>query len=313
MCIAAKSNTDQSREHRCATIMKRTACMLICTSAIWILQAEAQKLLLKVNLGGDAVADYMGEKQIYDLDDDFAKQHSQVQIRNSDNQEIFQSQRFSRDQDFVLRIPVPDGVYSVTLLMAETFVPACQPGGRVFDISLGNPVSGIVKVVDSFDLFQNAGCQSAYGKKFDNIVSKEGIVVHLGHIKQHPALAGFIVEGFPVPKGDGSEYKTISQASGQNNNENELYKSESIGSAAQLRSVADAGAGASAPVGQDAMTQMVAGNPNLGQANILSLSGYPGATGVNFDNSAAYGASANAGLMGNTGGGFGFAPRAPSR
>lgn len=141
----------------------------------------------------------------------FAKNVVRLPIQNTDSPEVFQSQRFARNSDFTLRVPVPTGVYSLTLLFAETYRPACAPGARVFDISIGTPVSGLMKVVDSFDVFQAAGCTAAHGKRFDNVPSKDGIVVHLARRAQHPSLAGFIVEGYPQPTGDGQEYKAIAR------------------------------------------------------------------------------------------------------
>lgn len=152
--------------------------------------------------------DFLGEDQFMDVEG-LAKTVTRINIANTDQAEIFQSQRFSRGEDFTIRIPVSDGIYSVTLLFAETYAKACVPGGRVFDISLGTPVSGVTKVIDNFDVFQAAGCSSAYGQKFEKVPSKEGIVVHLTQKAQHPSLCGFIVEGFPLPKGDGSEYKPV--------------------------------------------------------------------------------------------------------
>ncbi|CAN8075794.1 unnamed protein product [Agarophyton chilense] len=174
-------------------------------------QTENKKILLKVNLGGGPVNDFVGEDQLMDVED-FAKNVVRAPIANTDQQEVFQSQRFARGDDFTMRIPVPDGIYSVTLLFAETYKKACAPGSRVFDISLGTPISGVTKVIENFDVFQVAGCSSAYGQKFDRVPSKEGIVVHLTQKAQHPTLSGFIVEGFPVPKSDGSEYKAIARA-----------------------------------------------------------------------------------------------------
>lgn len=66
-------------------------------------------------------------------------------------------------------------------------------------------------MVDSFDVFASAGCASAHGKRFDKVPSKNGIIVHLSMQAQHPSMCGFIVEGFPAPKGDGSEFKAIGQ------------------------------------------------------------------------------------------------------
>lgn len=173
--------------------------------------ASAQKISLKVNLGGGPVGDFLGEDQVLDMSG-FSKNIAREPIQNTDQAEVFQSQRFARGADMTFRVPVPDGIYSLTLLFAETFRPACVPGARVFDISLGTPVSGVTKIVDRFDVFQSAGCAAAHGKRFDNVPSKDGIVVHLSQHAQHPSLAGFIVEGFPQPKGNGQEYKAISRA-----------------------------------------------------------------------------------------------------
>lgn len=167
-----------------------------------------KKISLKVNLGGGPVADFLAEDQVFDLS---YLRHTVTskRILSTDTPKLFQTQRFSGDGPLTLRIPVPDGIYTLTLLFAETYAKACVPGARVFDIALGTPVSGIVDVLDGFDLFANAGCQTAHGKQFDKVPSKDGIVVHLRRREQHPSLAGFIVEGYPVPKGDGSEYKAI--------------------------------------------------------------------------------------------------------
>lgn len=175
------------------------------------LSQAPNKISLKVNFGGGPVADFLGEDQALDMSA-FSKNVARHPIQNTDQPEVFQSQRFSRGADMTFRIPVPDGIYSVTLLFAETFQPACVPGARVFDISIGTPVSGLTKVVDAFDVFQSAGCTAAHGKRFDNVSSKEGIVVHLTHRKQHPSIAGFIVEGYPQIRGDGQEYKAIARA-----------------------------------------------------------------------------------------------------
>lgn len=174
--------------------------------------SDNKKILLKVNLGGGPVSDFLGEEQVLDMSD-FSKNVAKVRIQNTDQPEIFQTTRFARANDMTFRIPVPTGIYSVTLLFAEGFRPACTPGGRVFDIHIGTPVSGVTKIVDGFDLFQNAGCHSAHGKRFNQVPSKDGIVVHLVRRAQHPALAGFIVEGFPMPVGDGSEFKSVGRSS----------------------------------------------------------------------------------------------------
>lgn len=185
----------------------------LCFGSLAQQATDNKKILLKVNLGGGPVSDFLGEDQVLDMSD-FSKNVAKVKIQNTDQPEIFQTTRFARANDMTFRIPVPTGIYSLTLLFAEGFRPACAPGGRVFDIHIGTPVSGVTKIVDGFDLFQNAGCHSAHGKRFNQVPSKDGIVVHLVRRTQHPALAGFIVEGFPMPVGDGSEFKAVGRTSG---------------------------------------------------------------------------------------------------
>lgn len=209
---------------------------------------ENKKIQLKVNLGGGPVSDFLGEDQVLDMSD-FSKNVAKVKIQNTDQAEIFQTTRFARATDMTFRIPVPTGIYSLTLLFAEGFRPACTPGGRVFDIHIGTPVSGVTKIVDGFDLFQNAGCQSAHGKRFNQVPSKDGIVVHLVRRAQHPALAGFIVEGFPQPVGDGSEYKAIGRLSTNSG-------------------------GNSSPAGPDGVSSVMSGTAEMaGTANVLGNGG----------------------------------------
>lgn len=210
---ASLRRTDPRTAHSLASVSRFTMRLVaLLLGAIPLLSlASAQKISLKVNLGGGPVGDFLGEEQVLDMSG-FSKNIAREPIQNTDQPELFQAQRFSRGADMTFRIPVPDGIYSVTLLFAETFRPACVPGARVFDISLGTPVSGVSKIVDKFDIFQSAGCASGHGKRFDNVPSKEGIVVHLSQHAQHPSLAGFIVEGYPQPKGDGQEYKAIARA-----------------------------------------------------------------------------------------------------
>lgn len=197
----------------CAAVCAAFCLCLTARVAFAQMSSDNKKIVLKVNFGGGPVGDFLGEDQVLDMSD-FSKNVARVKIENTDQPEIFQSTRFARGRDMTFRIPVPTGFYSVTLLFAETFRPACVPGARVFDISMGTPVSGVSKIVESFDVFQSAGCFSAHGKRFDKVPSKDGIVVHLTQKAQHPALCGLIVEGFPMPVGDGSEYKAIGREEG---------------------------------------------------------------------------------------------------
>jgi Malectin domain len=183
--------------------------LLLLAAGLRVGSALPHKVTLKVNLGGGPIGDFLGEDQVYDLSDEYPRQFSRVPVANTPLAEFFQTQRFAREDDLVLFLPVPDGVYSVTLLMAETYQPACRPGGRKFDIYLGTPVLGLKKVDNSFDLYSNAGCNAAFARRFDSIISREGIIIRLGRKVQHPCLAGFVVEGVPVQRFDGTTFKPI--------------------------------------------------------------------------------------------------------
>lgn len=221
--------------------------------------AGRNKIVLKVNLGDGPLADFLGESDVYDMENEgYPKQSSNIVVQGTTQPQLFQKQRFSRGEDLMLRAPVPDGIYSVTLLMAELYEPACRPGVRVFDIALGTPHSGLTTVAPDFDLFSEAGCGTAYGKRFENVVSKDGIVIRLGQKKQHPTVAGYMVEGYPVPKDDGSEYKAIAQMApeelegGIGSAGNGLASSEGNGIG---------GMGGSAMSGEDAEVGGIGGSP----------------------------------------------------
>lgn len=269
-------------------------------------QAPPQKISFKVNLGGEPVGDFLGEEQALDMSA-FSKNVVRSPIQNTDQPEVFQSQRFARASDFTVRIPVPDGVYSVTLLFAETFMPACVPGARVFDISIGTPVSGVTKVIEGFDVFQAAGCNAAHGKRFDGVPSKEGIVVHLSRRAQHPSLAGFIVEGFPVVKGDGSEYKAIAQAPPVTGEEAGIAMPGVGGVPGGVDPSLNTAVGAEAP--PSAMGDLQPAGSALGMA--MPASGAVGDVGVGGDPAPAMVPMVGRDAIGATGPSLGLAPSAP--
>lgn len=182
--------------------------LLACTCALQ--QSNSKKVNLKVNFGGVPSGQFLADYQVLDMSD-FPKNFARVDIQNTDQPDVFQTQLFSR-RDFTFRIPVPDGLYAVTLLFAETFRPACQPGARLFDIKMGTPQSGISTVVENFDIFAAAGCASAHGERFEDVPSKDGIVVSLARRRQNPSISGFMIEGVPLPRTDRQEFKALGKA-----------------------------------------------------------------------------------------------------
>lgn len=96
----------------------------------------ADKIEMKINFGGEAVDGFSAEEEVLEIGEDIPKMRFHGAISGSGNDlNVFKTQRFSRGSDLVLNIPVPDGIYTVTLLFAETWKGAFAVGVRVFDVS----------------------------------------------------------------------------------------------------------------------------------------------------------------------------------
>lgn len=94
---------------------------------------------MKINLGGDAVDGFEAENAYLNIGNEVPKMNFRGVIRGEgDDLSVFRTQRFARKEDLVLKIPVPDGMYSVTLMFAETWEGAFQKGARVFDVRISN-------------------------------------------------------------------------------------------------------------------------------------------------------------------------------
>lgn len=90
---------------------------------------------MKINLGGESVDGFAAEKEFLDLGDEIPKMRFHGIVKGSGTDlNVFKTQRFARSEDLVLNIPVPDGVYTVSLLFAETWKGAFAAGKRVFDV-----------------------------------------------------------------------------------------------------------------------------------------------------------------------------------
>lgn len=105
--------------------------LLVCLAAI----AYAERINWKINLGGEAVDGFEAEEAVLNVDENLAKMRYHGSIKGSGvDLNVFKTQRFSRGEDLVLQFPVPDGIYSVTLMFAETWKGAFGAGNRVFDV-----------------------------------------------------------------------------------------------------------------------------------------------------------------------------------
>lgn len=125
--------------------------------------ACGHRVELKINLGGEAVDGFVSEQEVLDIDESMPKMRFHGQIKGSGSDlNVFKTQRFARGEDLVLNFPVADGVYTVTLLFAETWNGAYSSGKRVFDVS---------------SLFVYILCKGV--RSVDNRTSTNGLVVIL--------------------------------------------------------------------------------------------------------------------------------------
>jgi hypothetical protein len=94
-----------------------------------------------------------------------------------------------RDRVFAYHLPVPNGVYSVTLQFVEGEVE--RPRGRVFDVRIQGRL-----VLDDFDIFARVGKFKALDLTFWGIEVTDGrLVVDLADRIHYPALAGLVIKG----------------------------------------------------------------------------------------------------------------------
>lgn len=160
---------------------------------------SAKYVDMKINLGGEAIDGFSAEEEILNLDNSETlskmRYHGDIK-RGNPHPNVFKTQRFSRYEDLVLNIPVQDGVYSVSLLFAETWDGAFGPNKRVFDVYIGSQPTGIVKVLSQFDPFREGGAAGGIVKKFTNIATQNGLTIALRPIIQNPQIAGIVIQGY---------------------------------------------------------------------------------------------------------------------
>jgi hypothetical protein len=94
-----------------------------------------------------------------------------------------------RDRVFGYHLPVPNGVYSVTLQFVEGEIK--DKGRRVFDVLIQGRTAA-----EKVDIFAAAGLFKAYDLTFGNIEVSDGrLVIDLADRIHYPAVAGIVVKG----------------------------------------------------------------------------------------------------------------------
>lgn len=117
------------------TMVRGKHFVFILSSACLLTIAIAARVDMKINLGGEATDGFAAEQEFLDLGEEMPKMRFHGPIKGGGpDLNVFKTQRFSRSEDLVINIPVEDGVYTVSLLFAETWNGAFAAGKRVFDV-----------------------------------------------------------------------------------------------------------------------------------------------------------------------------------
>jgi len=94
-----------------------------------------------------------------------------------------------RDRVFGYRLPVPNGIYSVTLQFVEGEIK--QKGGRVFDVLIQGR-----KAAEKVDIFAAAGLFKAYDLTFERIEVADGrLAIDFADRIHYPSVAGVVIAG----------------------------------------------------------------------------------------------------------------------
>ncbi len=107
-------------------------------------------------------------------------------IEGTEDPEIYRYHRWGMT---AYRLQVPNGVYRVTLKMAEPGFT--EPGKRIFEVSVAGK-----KVIENLDLFQKVGRNKAIDFTFENVQVSDGyLVIDFLPVVEFPIVAGIVVQG----------------------------------------------------------------------------------------------------------------------
>ncbi len=171
----------------------------------------SQPSSLLINSGGPAF-DFMTEQ--WTADNYFVGGttfEDAIPIANTENDELYQTERFSTSGTLVYEIPVDNGVFNIDLHFAELFYGVgSQSGGvgsRVFDISIEN---GQVQV-DDYDIVEQAGgSATAVVERYQSITVNDGMLtITLTAVTEFPKISGIGVFETRAPDVDAGPDQTI--------------------------------------------------------------------------------------------------------
>ncbi len=168
---------------------------------------------LRINSGGPALT-FNGED--WEADQHFVGGtpfENVIDIANTENDELYQTERFHATGNLTYEIPVTNGNHNVNLHFAEIFfgVPGAGSGGgagsRVFNIDIENGQ----QTVDNYDIFVAAGgSATAIVESFTGIAVSDGnLTIVLSPVTDNPKISGIEVLETRPPNVDAGTDQTV--------------------------------------------------------------------------------------------------------
>lgn len=133
-----------------------------------------------------------------------------IPIANTDNDELYQTERFSTSGTLVYEIPVINGTYNVDLHFAELFYGVGSQGGgvgsRVFNIQVENEPQ-----INNYDIVSAAGgSATAIIENIQNVVVTDGMLtITLTAVTEFPKISGIGVFETRPPDANAGSDQTI--------------------------------------------------------------------------------------------------------
>ncbi len=178
-----------------------------------VLTVLSDPVPFRINSGGPDF-DFNGELWSSDQFFSGGGLHSNViPIANTENDTLYQTERFITSGNLIYEIPVDNGKHNVSLHFAEIYfgVPNGDPNGgvgsRVFHIDVENGAQRI----ENYDIVVEAGgSATAVIETFSNIEVQDGnLTITLIPVTQFPKISGIEVTGSRVPEVDAGPDQAI--------------------------------------------------------------------------------------------------------
>ena len=163
---------------------------------ITLIKSTPLSFPIKINCGADTVLNNYAVDQVWNANVEYGRMEgtrktysASLPVGGTTEPEIYRSEVSGLTK---YNVRVPNGSYTVTLMMAENFFTST--GKRVFDVSIeGTPV------LQKLDLFATAGLNTAYEKKVNNVVVSDGILdIHFSSWIDNPIINGIVISKSPT-------------------------------------------------------------------------------------------------------------------